>query len=276
MRNIDLIAIVLELAPMIEKPKRAANWYGKAAQSLMYDCMCAYHEPYANYVHGLQQDGVPFTTSTLLGRFIKGCIHPRQHYYLRLTGMCKEMEMILYNAIQPGGFLGIGTIVELAGIPFSIENLYWENRDNSLCCYSSYHILQDYFLANHPAEQNRVKFRFATVPIVFQNGGFYNPLISPEMIFRSLLRKWNHHAPEMLPDSILDFLDAEVFVSQFNMQSQAVQQEGLVVGGKGELQVETKRPKAQEWAALRMLAAFGYYSGVGKNTSRGFGILTID
>lgn len=276
MREIDLIAIVIELTPVIEKPKPAANWYGKAAQSLMYDCMCAYHEPFANYVHGLQQDAIPFTTSTLLGRFTKGCIYPGQRYYLRLTGMNKEIEMILYNAIQPGGFLGIGTMIELAGILFCIENIYWENRDNPLCCYSSYRILQDYFIKNHPAEQNRVKLHFNTAPIVFEDGEFYNPIISHKMIFRSLLRKWNSHAPQALMDTILDFLDAEVFVSQYKMKSQAVQQEGLVVGGKGELFVETKRSRAPEWAALRMLAAFGYYSGVGKNTARGFGILTID
>lgn len=276
MREIDLIAIVLELVPLINKPVKAANWYGKATQSLFYECLRAYDESYACQVHALGEERVPFTTSTLMGKFDHSSIQPGMRYYLRFTGLNELIENILYASIQPGGYFSIGTIMEIVNVPFSVENIYWENHDHGMSCYSSYRILQDYFLYNHQADGNRLRFSFEHFPVIMQNGAHYNPILTPDMLFGSLLRKWNNHAGYTLPTSVLDFAEREVYVSSFKMESQPVQQEGLVLGSRGYLQVETKRSRESAWAVLQMLAAYAFYSGVGKDTARGFGMVRIE
>lgn len=276
MREINLIAIVLEMVPLIEKPFPAANWYGKAAQSLLYECMLEYGHSYAQELHALGEEKIPFTTSTLMGKFKRGCLLPGMRYYLRFTGLNQTLEEILYISIQPGGFFSVGSVLELVQVPFSIENIYWENHDHDLSCYSSYRILEDYFLNDHCRAPKNLRVSFEHFPIIMQNGDHFNPLITPPMLFSSLLRKWNNHAERKLPAELLDFVEQQVYVSTFRMESQPVQQEGLVIGGRGFLQVETKRSQQAEWRALNLLAAYGFYSGVGKYTTRGFGMMRVD
>ena len=82
MKNIDLLAIVLDLRPNIERPVQAANWYGRAAQALVYECIGNYDPAYAEQLHKIDEECKPFTTTTLIGSFPKGQNRPAETLFV--------------------------------------------------------------------------------------------------------------------------------------------------------------------------------------------------
>jgi CRISPR-associated endoribonuclease Cas6 len=302
MKDIDLLAIVLKLRPLIEKPRKAANWYGRAAQALLYACVNAYDPALGSWLHGSASEDKPFSAggnfpggrvlevqhgsanedkpfsaSTLIGSFAGGKLHPHKEYYLRVCGLNPALEDILYRAIQPGGHFGVGTVIDMDQVPFLIEDVFWKQSDHWLARFSSYGLLRDHFFQTKAGEYGRMRIDFQKCPLIAQQtNGSFNPLITPAFIFESLTRKWNSHAPQAVTGDLGAFLQEETYISAFEMRSQPVQMEGLVMGAKGFIELSSRALEAPEWSALMMLAAFGFYSGVGKNTTRGFGQITAE
>ena len=275
MKDIDLLAIVLDLRPQTERSVKAANWYGRAAQALVYECVGHYDPVYGDQLHQTDEECKPFTTTTLIGSFPKGRIIPQKLYSLRISGLSKRIEEIFLQAVQPGGYFGIGSVIELDKIPFIIEGVYWDNHDHRLACHTNYAVLYDAFMKNKALSYSHIRFDFQKCPVLIQHGAVYDPLITPQIIYRSLQRKWQNHSPIPLKDFSADFMNDGLFVSAYKMESQPVQQEGLVMGGRGTIDISTKHSREKTWATLQMLAAFAFYSGIGKNTTRGFGQTTV-
>ena len=276
MKDVDLLAVVLDLRPYLEEPVRATNWYGRAVQAEVYGCINYYDKDYGASLHRLNEEKKPFTASTLIGRFPNRKIRSDDLYSLRITGLNHKIEEILYQAIQPGGFWGIGSLLHITGIPFVVESIFWDNRDHRLACHTNYLALKDSFIEQKTPRFKKIKFDFQKCPVLNQDGDIFNPIITPRYIFESLMRKWNNLSSIFIDKSILEFLDGGIFVSGFRLESQPVQQEGLVMGGKGFIEVSTKYHDDERWAYLQMLAAFSFYSGIGKNTTRGFGQMIVE
>ncbi|MBC7343990.1 MAG: CRISPR system precrRNA processing endoribonuclease RAMP protein Cas6 [Clostridia bacterium] len=121
-----------------------------------------------------------------------------------------------------------------------------------------------------------IRFRFCT-PTTFRQGDLDLPLPVPALVFKSLLDLWNLHAPKpiVLGPHALErglalascrirtrrFFDGHAFIPGFV--------------GLCEFRL-TKVLSDEEAAAVRALAAFAFFSGIGRKTTHGMGLVRVD
>jgi CRISPR-associated endoribonuclease Cas6 len=118
----------------------------------------------------------------------------------------------------------------------------------------------------------RWTLEFAT-PVTFRQGGRNQPLPLPELVFGSLLDRWNALAPLPLPDETRRFVAEALAISRFELRSTAVATRGgaLQIGALGRCTYVATSHDRYGLACVTALARFAFYSGVGAGTARGFG-----
>lgn len=125
--------------------------------------------------------------------------------------------------------------------------------------------------ARSPA--TRWELEFAS-PVTFRQRGLNQPFPTPDLVFTSLLERWNAFAPLPFPDEVRDFIASAVAVSRFDLRSVAVPIKGgaVHIGAVGRCTyTAVERSDRYVLACLGMLARFAFYSGVGSGATRGQG-----
>lgn len=126
-------------------------------------------------------------------------------------------------------------------------------------------------------------------PTSFQSNGLHMPLPLPNLVFGSLVDRWNAFSPLVkVAGELRGLLAEKVAISQFELRSQAVAQKNgkdgqrrgatpLHIGGEGWVTYALVDKGADQRLAgellgkLQMLANFAMYSGVGVKTTVGMG-----
>lgn len=293
MSEIDLVAIVLQIRPLIDRPVEARNWYGLAAQSMIYDLIQEYSQPLYRKIHDIHKkddaDQARFTASTIFGSFPQGRFNSRNVYSLRFTFLGKDLTGFIDWAVNPCSFLSAGAVTKLTGIDFRIENIFLADRDHKPT-YTSYGSLVRQYL-NSPYNPPKLKIELKS-PALFKKQlksvqneeeaahDCFNPLLSTEMVYSSLQRKWEFFTHSKVHIDIYSFLRDHTRVNEYSISSQSVKiiettKDGYKdvnkVGGKGFFEIETNIPWSTEWGYISLLTAFSFYSGIGLETTRGFG-----
>jgi CRISPR-associated endoribonuclease Cas6 len=126
-------------------------------------------------------------------------------------------------------------------------------------------------LYEQAADQTRqISFAFST-PATFRQGKYDSALPTRESVFNSLLNRWNRYSGIPFPETLVECL----FPSYFDIQTELVNHPdgkwaGCVgtIGFRilGDVSVETIKQ-------LNTLADFALYSGVGRKTPMGMGML---
>jgi CRISPR-associated endoribonuclease Cas6 len=118
----------------------------------------------------------------------------------------------------------------------------------------------------------RWTIEFAT-PVTFRQGGRNQPLPLPELVFGSLLDRWNALAPLALPDETRAFVADALAVSRFELRSSVAPAKGgaIQIGSVGRCTYTAISRDRYGLACVEALARFAFYSGVGAGTARGFG-----
>jgi CRISPR-associated endoribonuclease Cas6 len=118
----------------------------------------------------------------------------------------------------------------------------------------------------------RWTIEFAT-PLTFRQHGRNQPLPLPDLVFGSLLGRWNALAPLPLPDDIRSFVADALAVSRFDLRSAVVPAKGgaIQIGAVGRCVYAATSRDRYGLACVEALARFAFYSGVGAGTARGFG-----
>ncbi|WP_008312250.1 CRISPR-associated endoribonuclease Cas6 [Leptolyngbya sp. PCC 6406] len=131
--------------------------------------------------------------------------------------------------------------------------------------------------------ERKLTLQFCT-PTAFRQGKYDSPLPTPDCVFGSLLRRWNHYSDLEFPREILDVLQP----SYFNIRTEVVtdpRQQFQHTGAKtspinqfmgcigtvtyqilGSLDTDTIKQ-------LNALADFALYAGVGRKTPMGMGMV---
>lgn len=304
----DLISLVLTLRPLpAPDPTRPLPaWWGRAAHRLLLEVAgrCspalaeALHEPPERREPRAEPDPHasaltlrPFTTSTLRGRFLHGVLDPRQAYRLRLTALTAELSGILAAAAAEGP-LRPGAEIELDFQPFRVEAAASTAEPRRAAGGDSASRAQrdewfspadwagsdDYpglsaglLLAKAPAPR-RVTLRFAG-PTTFKSGGKHVPVPLPELVFGSLLERWNAFAPIAFPPETKRFAAECLAISRYELRSAPVpgKSGSLRMGGVGQATYTTLNYDRYWMSVIGVLAAFAKYSGVGAGTTGGLG-----
>jgi len=300
----ELLSLVLTLKPLTTPApdKPLPRWWGRAAHSLLLTVVRQYAPELARSLHS--QPGSPagagpkraaanhqirpFTASTLMGRFPAGGFDPQGHYTLRLTAIEEQLAGILWQAARDGP-LAVGRTVELDHHKFEVLALAPaadgadshgadnpspppEGQHTAWAARTTYQQLSAPYLLAQQTAGRRIRLQF-TSPVTFKTGGKHQPLPLPELVFGSLLTRWNAYAPLVFPPEARRYAAECLAVSAFKLSSRRVdaKSRGLRLGAVGQVTYTSLNYDRYWMSVMHTLAAFARFSGVGAGASMGLG-----
>lgn len=278
----DLVSLVLTLRPLAvtEQPEGKPPWLGRAAQALFLRAIAGVDEALASALHEDPPSASPqaanpvrpYTVSTLMGHFVKGLPDPQTTYTLRLTAFRQDVAQALLTATQTGGALAPGQTVELDYLPFVVEAIQpFSSHDSPWAMITNYQAISASLWTAEPAPR-RLRFQW-TSPTTFKSGGRHVPLPQPELVFGSLLERWNGCSPISFPAETKRYAAECLAVSQYDLKTVPVPQKGggLRVGAVGSVTFTTLNYDRYWMSVLTVLARFSLFCGLGVGTAQGLG-----
>lgn len=269
----ELLSLVLTLqsaaAPPTEKP--LPLWWARAAHALLLKVVRQYDPTLAEQLHE-GSEVRPFTVSSLLGSFPQGCLDPAGDYTLRLTSLQPELTRILNNSIQPPGLLSTGSVVELDDLPFRVAATHTAPEGHPWARAAGYAELASAWLVNPQPPPRHIALQF-TSPTAFHSQDRQQPLPLPELVFNSLLERWNAFAAVSFPPETRRFAAECLALSRFNLESRSVplKRGALRIGSVGLASYAALNQDRYWLGVLHTLAEFSLFAGVGQGVSAGMG-----
>ena len=242
----------------------------RAAHAAVLDLIGAADAALAARVHA--DDRVkPLTVAPLGGLDGRGqpvAVSPAHAYDLRVTLLAPALE-----ALAEGWTPTSVPHIMLDGVTWRIERVTADEGAHPWARHATFGALLDAALREAArGAVGRWTLEFAT-PVTFRQCGRNQPLPLPELVFGSLLDRWNALAPLPLPDETRQFVHEGLVVSRFELRSAARPTKGgaLQIGALGRCTYTATGRDRYGLACVEALARFAFYSGVGAGTARGFG-----
>lgn len=133
---------------------------------------------------------------------------------------------------------------------------------------------RELYESSHPV--NKVLIRFIT-PTSFKSGERVNLLPEPKLIFTSLIKKWKGFSELEIADNLEDIIEDVAVLSGYELRTEKVDlgSMGWFLGfvGKIYMHFRTRDKEVLRW--LNTLLDFARFSGIGRKTTMGFGIVKI-
>lgn len=231
-----LHVIQLSIAP--EKPLPPTM--GRAVHALCFKWLASADASLAEALH--HQENLPFTLS----------LKPSSSKCLRL-----RISILRRDLLAPllwGLGEDLGREIELVKIPCrvarSVEVLHATSFQN---------------LLRLPAQET-IDLQLLS-PTSFKQGKEIQPFPLPELVFNSLLRRWNAFAPN---ECRFPAIEWRGLVSAYELKTYAFKLEGgAEIGGQG--MVRYRFPDPEQAKVATALAHFARFSGIGRKTTMGMG-----
>jgi CRISPR-associated endoribonuclease Cas6 len=208
----------------------------------------------------------PYTCSSLI------CPNSRiiqcgDEAWFRITTLEKGVTSILYDYLErPPHAIIIGETA------FDVLSITSDSQQHSWAGSKTYEDIAAPHLLTGSNPERRLKLEFAA-PVVFNQNGMNMPFPLPELVFGSLLDKWNAFSPISIHQDIREFCYSSLGISHFNLRSQRVQmlEQNQPIGGRGDVQYVVTRYDRYWTNIIQLLADYAFYAGVGRFTALGLG-----
>jgi len=264
-------ALVFELRPHTSTLITASM--SRAAHAWLLDLIERDAPDVAARLHG-QGELRPFTTTFVPSQSLgqgPTMVSPAQTCALRVTLLSKELEALAtgWSAER------LGELV-LQGVHWRLERVARSAAEHRWAGQVSYDQLVTQATGQAGAEVGRWELEFAT-PVTFRQRGKNQPLPMADLVFGSLLERWNAASPLPLPVTLRGAVEAQVAVSSLDLRSVMLPTKGgaLQVGSVGRCGY-TLIGRDRTWqVGLDLLCSFAFYSGIGAGTTRGFGLARL-
>jgi len=189
-----------------------------------------------------QQDSLPITLAIKFSS--------SQQMQLRIALLRRELLAPLLWGLSED----LGGEITLTGIPCKV------GKSVEILRASSFEKL-----AQVPPEQV-VELHFLS-PTSFKQGKDVQPFLLPELVFSSLLRRWNALAPKHLQFPVVEW---KGLTSAYELKTYALKMEaGSEIGTQG--WVRYRFPDIDQAKIATVLAHFAFFAGVGRKTAMGMG-----
>lgn len=265
-------ALMLSLRPQAAATVPAH--LGRASHAALLAALGERDAALAQRLHDLE--GLkPFTASDLLGARPGRdgrAITPDQTYGLRWTGLSAELDAHLraLAASPPAG-------IELAGVRCSIERAVVDRAGHPWAGAAEWSELIALERVGREEPPHRFVLQFVA-PTTFRSNGRNVPLPLPELVFGSLLERWNGMSPIALPQEARRFAAECLVLGRYELQSTHVAlfgephhgAETAFTGRCTFIATNRDRYYLHCCAALLRLA---FFSGVGAKTGMGLGMV---
>ncbi|BAZ80998.1 CRISPR-associated endoribonuclease Cas6 [Sphaerospermopsis kisseleviana CS-549] len=249
----NLHSLVIELGAASEKPIPAT--LNRAIHSQFMAWLSLGNPHIAKSVHDSQES--PFSLSGLIG-------YRRLHGTRLGDNFIIRISLLDDNLIDPllqGIELSQNQSLYLGNFPFVIRGISTFPGSHSLVNVSDYCIL-----ANTNDFNSEIVLNFVS-PTSFKQHQNIQPFPLPELVFNSLLRRWNHFAPS---DLHFPEIKWQGLVSAFNLKTHALKMEaGAEIGSVG--WVKYRFLDSEQARIATILSHFAVFSGVGRKTTMGMG-----
>ncbi len=225
----------------------------------------------------------PFSISPIIGRFAKTStgrlIVKDQPYWLKIGLLNKRGFDALGDVLFP--IAALQGKINVAGIEFVLEEiklrghpwasiLNWNELFASGADGKLRHEIAKKDTIN--AGNMSVSFRFLT-PTTFRRGDKNRIVPDPELVFGSLLDRWNAYAPEKLPAELKQRFASEIIISKISIKSGLYElKHQSLLGFTGLCAYTVTSNDVELLAIIQKLSWFAIFCGVGQKTTMGMGV----
>ncbi len=272
LKGCDLLSMVLTMRPVENAP--APPSLGRAAHAVLLQCLKDEDTALAEQAH--EGNGPrPFTVSSLLGPR-RGGLTIEHSYTLRFTALTEPVAAALYHSTESGR-LRMGEKLRMDEALLVIEDSICNRADHPWAGSTNYQSLSAPWLLARKSPSRRVRLRFAS-PTTFRSGGMNLPFPLPELVFGSLLERWNMFAPIELPAEARRFAAECIAVSRYELCSRSVRLKGrgLRMGAVGWVEYIALNPDRYWLSLVALLSEYALYAGAGSGTPMGLGQTRIE
>ena len=195
-------------------------------------------------------------------------LEPATPYYLRVTGLTQSLSQALLEALveKPPD------AIEFVHHPLRVTGVTMEEADHGWAGSSTYETLAARQMLPGGSIAKQVTMQFAS-PTAFKQAGRQMPVPLPDLVFGSLVERWNAFSPLALSPEMRRFGAEMLALTRYRLQSRPVAQKNgaLRIGGVGAATYRALGGDRYWLATMQMLAEFARYSGVGVQTATGMG-----
>lgn len=195
-------------------------------------------------------------------------LRPGKRYYLRVTGLTEKVSRALLQTLVETPFREI----ELDHTLLMVTGTTVDGAEHAWAGSTTYKALAARLMAEGGTSFQQMTMQFAS-PTSFKQAGRHMPLPLPDLLFGSLVERWNAFSPLALSPDVRRFAAEMLALTRYRLESRpVVQKEGaLRIGGVGTATYRALGRDRYWLAAMRVLAEFARYSGVGVQTTTGMG-----
>jgi CRISPR-associated endoribonuclease Cas6 len=249
----QLQSLVVELGAA--KQGKPPATLGRAIHACVLNWLSNGDSQLANEIHKSQIS--PFCLSGLIGNRRQPYSLEGDHFLLRIGILEPSLIQPLLKGIEQQEIEKLN----LGNFPFVIRQIYSIPQSHRLSKLTDY-----YSLAIYSPTIKEIELKFLS-PTSFKQKQCIQPFPLPELVFNSLLRKWNHFAPVELHFSEIEWTG---LVSAYDLKTHALRLEGgAEIGCQG--WVKYLFLDSEQARIASILANFAFYSGVGRKTTMGMG-----
>lgn len=262
------LSLVLTLQPL-DAATLPAN-LGRATHALLLSLVDHASPAMGTRLHD-EEGPKPFTVSNLWGahQAEQGTIRvvPGSNCWLRFTSLDDELSGFLEEQFLGGTVTEVEldrTRCEVVGATANPEENAWAGR-------ASYGELSEPYLLAREKPRHRLALEFAT-PTTFRSGGMNVPLPIPDLVFGSLVERWNAFSPVAVTEEVRRYAAECMAVSRYSLQTRFLPfgQAGQV-GCVGECHYVALNRDRYWLGLVNLLADFALYGGIGYKTTMGLG-----
>jgi CRISPR-associated endoribonuclease Cas6 len=243
---------------------------GRAGQALLLQLIQQRDLALAESLHNLNGPK-PFTVSNLvMGKRQQGSVQLQtgQSGWLRFTGLSREVSqhLLALGSSPPASIVLAGQTLAVTGATLDPTRHPWAGQ----CSFQD--LAAPFLLGGQARPATKISLDFAS-PTTFKSQGRFVPLPLPELVFGSLLDRWQAFAPIALHPEVRRFAQEAVVLSRYHLRSRGLpaKEGGQQIGFTGQATF-TALNRDRYWLnVLHLLAAFAFYSGVGYQTGAGLG-----
>jgi len=262
-----LTSLVLSLHT--EAPVTVARHLGPASHAVFLKLIAEADADLAERLHTADTLR-PFTCSTLVGGHARGAVQtlaPERAFFLRYTGLSDEVSAHLRRIAgdPPAELSLLDATLQVDGATLSPEEHPWAGE-------TTYEALAAQRLLPGDAPERHVTLQFVS-PTAFRSSGRVVPLPLPDLVFGSLVGKWNTFANVALSDEMRRYAEECMGVSRYRLQTQALRSRGgsMQIGFTGQCRFQAFNSD-RYWLGVRhLLADYAFYAGIGYQTTMGLG-----
>ena len=265
-----LLSVVVAVRPVA--PAWLPPALGRATHAIFLDWVRAVAPAEAAALH-TTEPLKPFTTG-LLEEGVRADVagtpwRSDRLYHLRFTSFSPELSALLRERVLPAPPERV-RVEQGEGV---VEAVYTAATEHPWAGETSYDdLVREHLLAVRPAPR-RLVLGF-DAPTTFRVAGRHVPLPLPELVYGSLLERWNAWAPVRLEESVRARAARTLAIAYHRLQSRHVRfADSQQVGFMGQCAYAVVENDSDLLRQLGVLTAFAFWSGVGHRTTMGLGRL---